>query len=220
MSDTAQDVFEIMRTTRPMRRLSPDPVPDELIERVLDAGTWAPNSLNAQPYRFLVMRDRESVAFFAERYDKAIKRGFAGLTLDPADNSPRARNIRVALSFGERMADVPVLLVICGVRDWPFAVPQDQRVGVPPPSYGSVYPCVQNMLLACRALGLGASLTTIHQLFEGELCARWAIPDDYGIVAVLPVGYPLGRFGPVGRRPSREITWHARWGQSAPTAQG
>jgi nitroreductase len=220
MSDTAQDVFEIMRTTRPMRRLSPDPVPDELIERVLDAGTWAPNSLNAQPYRFLVMRDRESVAFFAERYDKAIKRGFAGLTLDPADNSPRARNIRVALSFGERMADVPVLLVICGVRDWPFAVPQDQRVGVPPPSYGSVYPCVQNMLLACRALGLGASLTTIHQLFEGELCARWAIPDDYGIVAVLPVGYPLGRFGPVGRRPSREITWHDRWGQSAPTAQG
>ena len=171
MSDTAQDVFEIMRTTRPMRRLSPDPVPDELIERVLDAGTWAPNSLNAQPYRFLVMRDRESVAFFAERYDKAIKRGFAGLTLDPADSSPRARNIRVALSFGERMADVPVLLVICGVRDWPFAVPQDQRVGVPPPSYGSVYPCVQNMLLACRALGLGASLTTIHQLFEGELCA-------------------------------------------------
>ena len=76
------------------------------------------------------------------------------------------------------------------------------------------------MLLACRALGLGASLTTIHQLFEGELCARWAIPDDYGIVAVLPVGYPLGRFGPVGRRPSREITWHARWGQIAPTAQG
>ncbi len=220
MSEVVQDVFEIMRTTRPMRRLKPDPIPDELIERVLDAGTWAPNSLNSQPYRFLVVRERESVAFFAERYDKGIKRGFAGLTLDPADNSPRARNIRVALSFGERMADVPVLLVVCGVRDWPFGVPQDQRTGVPPPSYGSVYPCVQNMLLACRALGLGASLTTIHQLFEAELCARWAIPDEYGIVAVLPIGYPLGRFGPVGRRPSREITWHDRWGQRAPIAQG
>ncbi len=215
MQNDSQGVFEIMRTMRPMRRLKPDPVPDALLERVLDAGTWAPNSLNSQPYRFLVIRDPDSKRFFAERYDRAIKEGFAGLELDPADASPRARNIRTAMSFGGRMADVPVLLVICGKRDWPFAVPPEARNGVAPPSYGSVYPCVQNILLACRAVGLGASLTTMHQVFEDELLTHWAIPDDHGIVAVLPVGFPQGRFGPVGRRPSRELTFHERWGHSA-----
>ncbi len=206
------EVFHIMSTMRPMRRIKPDPVPQELIDRVLEAGGWAPNGLNTQPYRFVVVRDAESRAFFGERYDAALQRGFAKIVPAPEDQTPRARNLRRALAFGGEVKDVPVLLVVCGKRDWPFGVPEQQRVGLAPPSYGSVYPCVQNILLACRALGLGASLTTMHQVFETELCERLGIPTaDWGIVAVIPIGYPRGKFGPVTRRPVSEITHHDRW---------
>ncbi len=213
MSDTL-DVFHIMSTMRAMRRLKPDPVPPQLIKKILDAGTWAPNSLNSQPYRFIVVTARDSLAFFGERYDAAMRERFAPLVPADDDRSARARNIRTAMAMGAEIKNFPLLLVICGVRDWPFSVPAEQRVGLAPPSPGSVYPCVQNMLLACRALGLGASLTTMHQVFEAELCEHLAIPDSHGIVAVLPVGYPKGNFGPVGRRPSAEITFAGRWGRA------
>ena len=85
-------------------------------------------------------------------------------------------------------------------------------MGQAPPSYGSIYPCVQNILLACRALGLGASLTTIHHMFEAELHKRFGIPDDLGIVALLPIGYPQGTFGPVSRQPAEELTHFDTWG--------
>ncbi|NIP98434.1 MAG: nitroreductase family protein [Akkermansiaceae bacterium] len=206
------DVFHTMSTMRPMRRLKPDPVPQELIDQVLEAGGWAPNSQNTQPYRFVVVRDAESREFFGARYDVALRKGFAGREPAEDDRSPQARNIRRALAFGKEVKDAPVHLIVCGKRDWPFAVPTEDRVGTAPPSYGSVYPCVQNILLACRALGLGASLTTMHQMFEGELCERLGIPEDWGIVAVIPIGYPLGKFGPLTRRPSRELTFLDRWG--------
>ena len=70
----------------------------------------------------------------------------------------------------------------------------------------------KNILLACRALGLGASLTTIHHMFEDELHERFGIPDDLGIVALIPIGYPKGKFGPVSRRPAEELTHFDRWG--------
>jgi nitroreductase len=207
------NLFHIMKTMRPMRRLKPAPVPQGLIEEILDAAVCAPNSLNTQPYRFLVVRDPESKAFFGERYDRAMSENFVSMVPADDDNSRQARNIRTALQLGKRIKDVPVLLFICGKRDWPFAVPESERVGAAPPSYGSVYPCIQNILLGCRAKGLGASLTTMHQVFEDEMCALLGIPRTYGIVAVLPVGYPEGHFGPVGRRPSAELTYLERWGE-------
>ncbi len=105
-----------------------------------------------------------------------------------------------------------LLLLVCGLRDWPFRVPQEERVGKAPPNYGAVYPCVQNILLACRAVGLGAALTTMHQVFEDELAERFGIPDEYGVVSTIPIGYPLGKFGPVTRKPAAEVTWFERWG--------
>ena len=94
------------------------------------------------------------------------------------------------------MSEAPVIVLACGKRDWPFRVPQEERIGQAPPSYGSIYPAVENLLLACRALGLGASLTTTHQMFEEELVAHLGIPETYGVVAAIPIGYPAGRFGP------------------------
>ena len=90
----------------------------------------------------------------------------------PAD----ANYARVPELFaGDESHEAPVLLLVCGERDWPFAVAAEDRKGLAPPSYGSTFPAVQNILLACRALGLGATLTTLHQMFETELCERFGI---------------------------------------------
>lgn len=113
----------------------------------------------------------------------------------------------------EHMHEFPLLLLVCGKRDWPFKVPPEERVGLAPPNYGAVYPCVQNILLACRAVGLGAALTTMHQVSEEDLHAYFEIPQEYGVVVTMPIGYPKGKFGPVRRRPPEELTFSERWGQ-------
>jgi nitroreductase len=212
--DENLDVFHIMKTMRPMRRLKPDPVPQDIIEEILDAASHAPNSLNTQPYRFIVARGSTTKTFFGERYDAEMLRRFAAIVPPADDNSRFARNVRAAMALGKHIPDVPVLLFVCGERDWPGAVPANQRIGLAPPSYGSVFPCVQNILLGCRAKGLGASLTTMHQMFEAELITHLKIPETYGIVAVIPIGYPQGNFGPVTRRPAAEVTYFEQWGEN------
>lgn len=206
--------FDLVGNVRTMRRLKPDPVPDEVLRKVLEAGVQAPSGMNSQPWAFLVVRDAERKEWFAERYKAGIHSRFGTLDIPDDDESDLARMGRALRYQCEHMHEYPVLLMVAGVRDWPFKVPQSERVGQAPPNYGAVYPCVQNILLACRALGLGASLTTMHQLFEAEISQRLGIPDDWGIVAVIPIGFPLGKFGPLTRRPSPELTYHDVWGAS------
>jgi nitroreductase len=76
----------------------------------------------------------------------------------------------------------------------------------------SVYPAVQNVILACRALGLGTVLTTNHLLREGEIKAAVGIPDDVDTFALMPIGFPRDKFGPVRRKPVNEVAVHDRWG--------
>ena len=121
--------------------------------------------------------------------------------------------------LAEHLHEAPVLLFVCGLRDWPAAVPLDQRVGHAPPPYGSIYPCAQNILLACRAVGLGASLTTIHHMFERELAEYLGVPGEVSLVALLPIGFPQGRFGPVRRKPARHLTHFDQWGNSDPESR-
>lgn len=199
---------------RPMRRLKPDPIKKEILTEILDAAVCAPNALNTQPYKFIVLEDPAEKAWFGKSYDEAMKLRFTPILPNEDDNSKHARNLRTAMRFGKTMKDVPVLLVVCGKRDWPYSVDKKDRMGQAPPSPGSVYPCVQNILLGCRAKGLGASLTTMHQVFEDELSQRLLIPEEYGIVAVIPIGYPKGNFGPVSRVPTSGLTYKDKWGQS------
>jgi nitroreductase len=209
-------LFEVMHGTRSMRRLKPDAVPLELIRRVLESGTKAPSGQNTQPWAFVVVQDAARKRFIQERYHHGMVSRFGAFKPEPNDRSPLVRNFRAAMHLAEHMHEAPVLLLVCGRRDWPAVVPKEKRVGKAPPSYGSIYPCVQNILLACRGLGLGASLTTTHMLFEEELSKHLEIPDTYGIVAILPIGYPIGRFGSVSRRPAAEVTHFDRWGNQDP----
>ena len=214
MNDT--DIFHVMHTMRAMRRLKPDPVPDALIRQVLDAAVCAPSGQNLQRWAFLVVDDPAGKRFFGERYDYWMRNRFADV-LEKVDYTTReGRLVKAAMHLSEHMHEVPLLLFCCGVRDWPFAVPAAQRTGLAPPSYGSIYPAVQNVLLACRALGLGASLTTMHQMFEPEMHAFFGIPDTHGVVAVIPIGFPVGSFGPVARAPAATKTHYNRGGGGKP----
>ncbi len=205
-------IFEVMYSLRAMRRLKPDPVPKELVGKIIEAGTQAPSGQNSQPWAFLVIREEAGRRFFGERYRHWIYERFGERLTAVDDSTAAGRSVIAARHLADHMHEVPVLIAVLGRRDWPFAVAAADRVGPAPPSYGSVYPCVQNMLLAARALGLGASLTTMHQMFEAEMHEYFGIPQDYGVVAVIPLGFPRGRFGPVSREPVASKTHYERWG--------
>lgn len=209
-------LFETIHTLRAMRRLKPDPVPDAVIQKILAAGTCAPSGQNLQRWAFLVVTDPAGKRFFGERYDYWMRDRFSSLLSHVNDPTPDGRLMKAAMHLSEHLHEAPVLLFCCGKRDWPFVVPAESRVGLAPPSYGSIYPCVQNILLACRGLGLGASLTTMHQMFEPEMHEFFGIPLTHGVVAVIPIGYPQGNFGPVRRAPAETKTHFNRWGQGKP----
>jgi nitroreductase len=210
--------FDLVGNVRAMRRLRTDPVPDELLFKVLNAGVQAPSGMNSQPWSFLVIRSPENKQWFAEHYKAAIESRFGGPLQQSDEDTPMGRQIRALRYQMNHMAEFPLLLVVCGLRDWPFKVPEAERVGLAPPNFGAVYPCVQNILLACRAVGLGAALTTMHQVFEDELTKRFEIPVEYGVVVTMPIGFPLGSFGPVRRKPAQDVTYFDRWGARASEA--
>lgn len=208
--------FDLVGNVRAMRRLKPDPVPLPLLRKVLAAGVQASSGQNTQPWKFVVVSAPERKAWFAQRYRAAIRSRFAGAEQAAEQDTSMGRQLRALVYQMNHMQTFPVLLLICGERDWPFKVAAEDRVGLAPPNYGAVYPCTQNILLACRALGLGAALTTMHQVFEEELHAYFGIPEDFGVVVTMPIGYPVGKFGPVSRIPAEQKTYFDQWGAAEP----
>lgn len=202
------DVFEIMSTTRSMRRLKPDPVPDELIRKILEAGAGAANGGNTQKWRFLVIKDpaiKKAVqVWYKKAFDEIVGPRYASSAPPPGVTPERYTRQHSAVEYlTDHYHEAPVWIVAC-LEDGPS----------PGRSAGaSIYPAVQNMLLAIRALGLGSTLTTRHLQFEKETEAALGLPPGVHSYAILPVGYPMGRFGPVGRGKLSEIVYQDRWGQ-------
>jgi nitroreductase len=206
------DLFEIMQTTRAMRRLKPDPVPDELIRKILEAGICAPNGGNTQRWRFLVVKDPEIKRKVQVHYKRALDEviGPRYRTSAPPPGVTKEQYMRqhAAVEYlTDHFHEAPVWIVAC----------LEEGTATPTRSSGaSIYPAVQNMLLAARALGLGATLTTRHLLYEKESEAALGLPPGVHSYAILPIGYPMGRFGPVGRAPLGDIVYQDRWGQAYP----
>lgn len=217
MTQLHPEFFDLVGQVRAMRRLKPDPVPLALIRQVLDAGVQAPSGMNLQPWAFVLIQDPGRKKWFAERYAAAIQSRMK-LSRERIEQgrSGNDRTLKALLYQMDHLHEAPYLLLVCGKRDWPFKVPERERVGLAPPNYGAVYPCVQNILLACRAVGLGAALTTMHQVFEDDLHAEFEIPEEYGVVVTMPIGWPMGKFGPVRRKPAAEVTYFDRWGARQP----
>ena len=209
------EFFDLVTNVRAMRRLKKDAVPLSLLRKVLGAAVHAPSGQNTQPWSFLVVQDPDDKKFIAKLYKRAAEaRTPTGFKIE--GNSKTARVLRSFWHQVEHLHEAPVLLLAMGKRDWPFAVPLEKREGPAPPSYGSLYPCVQNILLGCREVGLGTGLTTLHQLFQPELAEHFGIPEDWGIVAMLPIGFPEGNFGPTVRKPAEDVTYFDSFGSREP----
>ena len=206
------DVFDIIHTTRAMRRLKPDPVPDDLIRKILEAGVCAANGGNYQRWRFMVVKDiatKKAVqVWYKKAFDEVVGPRYANSPPPPGVAKEKyARQHHAVEYLTEHFHEAPVWIVAC----------LDEGKNTPTRTSGaSIYPAVQNMLLAARALGLGSTLTTRHLLYAKEAEAALGLPEGVHSYAILPIGWPMGKFGPVGRTRLEDVVFNERWGQPYP----
>src|SRR5262245_57559921 len=219
-------LFDAMYSARALRRLKPDPVPENIITQILDAAIRAPSAGNSQHWAFVVVRDPEVRRQLGLIYRKAsdIAKAIYQVRGRPAHSTEKQyqRMMSSGTHLWEHMGDAPVLLMAC-LRDRQpppreTLPPEVQAVFDQELLYtdrirgASIYPAVQNIILACRAFGLGTLITTNHIRCEGEVKALLGIPDDVLTYALMPIGYPEDKFGPVNRRPVSEVAYADRWG--------
>jgi nitroreductase len=196
------DIFEAIRTTRAMRRLDPDkPVSDADVLTIVEAATKAPSGGNRQAVRWLVVRDAEKRRRLGEIY-AACWDVYSSQPGPLAPDNPAQTRVRSSAAYlGAHMGDAPVIILPCS------------RKGI---GESSVFPGVQNLCLAARALGLGTTLTTIHRIQEPDVRAVLDVPEDVETWAMIPVGHPLGRWAEAARRPVAEVTYWNTWKQPPP----
>jgi len=236
MCETKTELFKVMYSCRAMRRLRPDPVPEEVLLGLVEAATQAPSTGNGQNWRFVIVRDRAVI----ERMADPWRRGNAFLTETamamPArpgeDLEQRKRTLRAATYLAQHLTDVPALICVCVQHDrvaekaarsgatfraglrhlglWPMLrLAFRARANIEQELWATAYPAVQNLLLAARAMELGAALIMPLVLApKGTYEKILGLPKGTLLAAVIPVGYPQGRFGPVTRRPVETfVSW-------------
>lgn len=199
------DVFEAIATQRAMRRLKPDPVPDELIWKIIGAAARAPSGGNIQPWNFVVIRDPEIKRQIAEVYRQGYQYVYSAMGNAAKANETVERIYRSANHLAEHLAEVPVLIMVT------LRVAGVDKLS---PPGASIFPAVQNLMLAARALGLGTTLTTAHRYREEKVREILGIPDGIETMTLIPVGWPEGRFGVGPRRPIEKVTYWDRWGET------
>ena len=206
------DVWEVMRSARTIRRFTGEPVDDAALVRCIEAATWAPSGANQQAWRFVILRSpqaRRTVAEAAALALTVIEREYRMTRPDDADDSRHARANRATYELHDRAGEF--VSILCTYRA--FAGTPDLLTG------GSIYPAVQNLLLAARAQGLGACLTSWAN-YGGEALLREAVgvPADHLLAAHVVLGHPRNPPRPVRRRPVDGVVAHDRWDAIAPLA--
>lgn len=205
----SDDVWEVLYTARAIRRMKPDPIPDAVIYRLLDAAIRAPSGGNQQGWRFIMVRDAETRRKLGEIYRLCIGDLFAsgygqppaGMVPTPEQVDAAERMRKSALYLGEHMQDVPLLLLAC--------LQSGPRTNIT--SGSSIYPAVWNLQLAARAMGVGSTLTTVHRMRDGDVKALLGIPEGYETAALIPLGYPRGTFAAGPRQPVEQVAFMDRW---------
>jgi nitroreductase len=203
---------EAMSTQRAIRRLKPDPVDDDLVLHLIELALKAPTGSNAQNWEFIVVKDRAVKA----KLGKLNRRAFAlygavgRWQMRRAGNHAMLRIIEAVQWQADHFEKIPVVVVAClngWIPPWPPLAASSL--------YGSIYPSVQNLLLAARAAGLGAALITLP-LWSKFLAQRvLGLPFKVTPCAVVPLGWPSGRYGPTTRRPVGEVVSLDRYGNRA-----
>ncbi len=209
MTEESADLWSVMSSASAVRRYRPDPVADKVIEKCLESATWAPSGGNQQPWRFVVLRSpgaRAAISAGAQRTWEVMADFYKFET--PAEDATD-RKSRVLRAMWEHMhvgGNAPVCVLFCV---------QPQRGASDLQQGGSIFPAVQNFLLAARAQGLGAAITLWHDSCGDELRALVGIPDDWRIATLITAGWPKGGHHPVHRKPIEEVVavdaWTRRW---------
>lgn len=201
-------LFEAMHSQRAVRHLKPDPVPESMLLQLIESAVKAPSGGNSQPWKFLIIRDPELKKRIGSYYRESWERVYGVKASSPPSLAPRVR--RSATHLAENMHLAPALILACIEHN---GGPTSMGRGA------SIYPAVQNILLAARGLGLGSALTTLHKGFEEEVKALLDIPENVETAALLPVGYISqdDGYGPTRRRPVSEVTFWDGWGRSSDT---
>lgn len=196
------DVFEAIRTTRAMRRLDPErPVSEADLRTLVEGAVKAASGGNSQRARWLVVTDPELKRRVGEVYRRCAGDVLRGYEERGGDDPQMRRMLRSSWHLADHMGEAPALIVAC--------------CRGPAGRFGSsVFPGVQNLMLAARALGLGTTLTTIHLCDEPAVKEILGIPDDVATYCIVPVGHPLGRWGDAPRRPVEEQAFRDRWGNA------
>ena len=198
----AVDVFEAMGTCRAMRQLKPDPVPAELIDRVLWAATRAPSPGNSQGWDFIVLDDPAKKSTIASAVQKAMLARVASM---PRPDRTTRLMLDGTMAMIAALDEAPVIIFVTGAVIYPEAAPMEQF------TWSALYPAAQNILLAARALGLGTTFTTLHMTAERTVREVLALPDHVKIAATIPLGWPAANFGPLKRRPVEDFVHRNGW---------
>ena len=210
-------LLEGLITTRAIRRYLDEPIPETVLRDILFAATRAPSGSNRQPFRFIVLTDSEHARQAKSLIAKGARSVWEGKReadqynkrSGQDENSPKARMARTMDSYVDNFHKVPALILPCLVR-----------YREPTPMEGaSLYPAVQNLLLAARALGYGGVITGFQGLVDKELKELLGIPEEVFIGCTVSLGKPVGGHGPVRRRPMEELVFSDRWDESASWAQ-
>ena len=190
---------EAIFTQRAIRRFKTAPIPDDVLQDIMQASIRAPNGGNTQQWHFIVVRDLDLKRQLGELYREAwwAKRKDAGIN-GPEDIPPGKNTMRSAMRLANEICDAPVIVLPCATDKGPSAA-------------ASVIPSAQNMLLAARALGVGGTITTLHPVVEDRVHRLLGIPETAQVVYCMPLGYPRGEFGSVTRKPLSEVCSFDRW---------
>ncbi len=204
------DFLEVVSTQRAIRRFVPDHVSDDVIRQVLEAAIRAPSGGNRQPWRFVVVRDSELKRKLGVLYGEcgeeliASTPFYAKALQDPSADPAAARMMKSSRYLVEHFGEVPVFIVACMMNEGqPLTFVQGAWI----------YPAVQNIALAARNIGLGTTITTIHRYRHDEIRRLLGIPPAAEIAAIIPIGYPAGKFGAGPRKPLKEVAFSNKWGE-------
>ncbi len=229
---------EIMATMRAMRRLRPDPIPEQLVRELIQAAMYAPSAGHQQGQVFVVVTDRERIArlatvwrMVADLYEEWMGKADPRYGTDPLV----VRTWDAVHYQRDHFHETPVVIVACydqraylgqvkrQLGDFAAALrklgpgrSKDLLLGglsavEQRSEAASIYPAVENVLLAARSRGLAATMTTWHLFAEDDVKRALEIPKDVRTYAMIPIGWPLGRFGPVTRRPADEVMRREHW---------
>jgi nitroreductase len=214
---SAEDLYRLMSTQRAIRRLRPDPIDAAKLERIMQAAAWAPSGGNQQPWRFVMVHDAARKQGLGEMYARRWSK-FSDLYRQRFAAAPEAERRReertidagdyLAAHFGE----CPVVAVVCFNPDL-MAITDARQDRVSVVGGGSIYPAVQNFMLACRAEGVGCVLTTLLCQDEPAVRTLLEVPAGWYTAAALPMGYPVaGGYGATARKPVGELFYRDTWG--------